>query len=177
MRDDFSFLEGAVRRTRPKWWIYAPIVGPTPKVPIKAFALAEYPLGFLLHFTGRDVICTGTKQCPGCKEGIGRRWKGFLPATGLDQVKRFILPVTEEADNALQQLRVRFGSIMSQGLLLSRKGDKKNAPVVVSDLVHKPDQQKMPAAFDVRPQVLATHGYDVETIERLLAQWETFRLG
>lgn len=177
MRDDFSFLEGVPRRARPKWWVYAPFISPTPKVPIKCFPLAEYPLGFFLHFIDRDVICTGTKQCGVCHQGVGRRWKGFLPATGLDQAKRFILPVTEEADDALNKLRVRFGSIMSQGLLLSRKGEKRNSPIVVSDLLHKPDKAKMPEPFDVRPQILAVHGYDLETIERMLAQWETHRIG
>jgi len=39
------------------------------------------------------------------------------------------------------------------------------------------DLQKVPPAFDPIPQLLLTHGYDLDTAERIIAQWQTHQIG
>lgn len=175
MRDDFSFLEGTPPRARPRNWVYAPIISPTPKVSVDVFGLAEYPVGFLLHFVGQHRICVQNSGCQWCKQGLGRDWKAFLPAVSLDYKKRYIMAVTEQANEDLNRIRDRFGSICHSALLFKREGTKRNGPVRISDTLRKPDKSLLPAPFDVRPGVLCVHGFDVDTVVRIMEQWQMAR--
>jgi hypothetical protein len=175
MRDDFSFLGGAAKTPRPRWWVYAPILSPSPKYKFEVFALADHPWGAKLHWVeGRHLICRLTRDCGPCQAGVGRSWKGFLPAVMGDYKKRVIAAVTEDAAECLQQLRQRHGSIMHTSLLFERAGLHRTAPVKVSDTQRRPDKALLPPAFDVKPQVLCVHGFPVEAVIEILAKWQTF---
>lgn len=175
MRDDFSFLGGTTRVPRPRWWIYAPVVSPKPGKTLELFSLSEHPWGAKLHWVdGRHLVCRLTRDCPMCSAGQGRTWKGFLPAAGLDHKNLYIAAVTEEAAECLDEIRQRQGSIMHTSLLFERAGNSNKSPVRVSALLRRPDQQRLPKPFDVRPQVLNVHGYNHEAVIEIMAKWQTF---
>jgi hypothetical protein len=170
---DYSFLRGVGKTPRPRWWVYAPIVSPTPKVKVEVIACAENPWGAKLHwFENRHRICTLNRDCGLCSSGIGRAWKGFLPCVALDLKKRLIAAITEDADQCLAQLRQRHGSIRHTSLLFERDGAATNSPVKVSDTQRRVDQLKIPPAFDVRPQVLCVHGFTVESVIKIMQEWD-----
>lgn len=92
-------------------------------------SLAADMLGCLIHFHGRSIPCTSTKECPLCKDGKTPRWTGYVPIWTPTMPRPSLLELPTAAAESLQQWIERFGSIKHKKLTATRPGGRVNSRV------------------------------------------------
>ena len=117
------------------------IIGPTGKEPLSCQLLSDTFTGFWLHFVGRTLPCTATKDCRLCMEGHGNYWGAYISAWRHKRKDRIVAAISEEAARQLKVLQDRHGSLRGIQVKLSRRYVSKNNSVVVVEMLSREEPE------------------------------------
>lgn len=131
---------------------------------IHSVALGQRVLGLMMHWgDGKSVLCTAPwGPCHFCKQGLARRWEGFLSVCLWPNPNHCVLRITESAYRNSPSLLAEDGHLRGCIITASRLREVRNGPLKVE--VRRPDKiGELPADRGVGEGLCRLWGYGLNS--------------
>ena len=153
-RDPFSDEPPPSQRRKSYVEIVRP--GPHNRFAVSGYLVSPKPVGLMVHWAGRNVICTKSSGwCQLCEAKVGARWYGYLAAVARSSTKLFLLEISPTVFATVKEFIASHQTLRGCFVTLSRPSEKINGRLSI-DI--KPSIPADPASFPAVPDLRSILG-------------------